>query len=266
MPTVSLDAATTVDYEVWGAPGHLPDLVLIHGTGGSATTNWAHLAEELTAPGRRVIVPNYSGSGATVDDGGPLELDRVVAQVAAAAGDAGAERYDVAGFSLGAVIAARLAVTDLERVRRLVLICGWTTSSDGRFGLQLGLWRRLAGLDPVALAEVLTLTGFSAGFLGRRPPQATAKLVADSVATLPPGIARQAELGERIDLSHTVPLITQPTLVVGADEDAMVPVIHSHELASRLHDSRYEELQSGHLVLFEQPLALTNLINDHLSG
>lgn len=265
MPAVRVDAETTVEYTVVGAPGPNPDLVLVHGTGGSAATNWAHLADDLTARGRRVIAPNYSGSGATTDDGGPLNLERLSAQVLAAADDAGAATFDLGGFSLGAAVAAHLAARHPDRVRRLVLIGGWVSSADGRTGLQFDLWQRLAALDAGALAQLFTLTGFSSGFLARRPPKATEKLVADALATLQPGLHRQAELDKHVDIHSAAQAIAAPTLVIGSDDDQMVPVEGARALAALIPGARYEELQSGHLVLFEQPAALTVLINDHLA-
>lgn len=265
MPSVRVDAETTVEYVVAGEHGPVPDLVLVHGTGGTAVTNWAHLTGDLIADGRRVVAPNLSGAGATTDDGGPLTVERLAEQVLAAADDAGAGIFDLAGFSLGAVVAAHLAARHPGRVRRLVLIAGWVSSADGRTGLQFGLWRRLAETDPEALVRLLTLTGFSAGYLARRPARATEQLVAEGLATLQPGVARQALLDEHVDIHAAARAITVPTLVIGNDDDAMVPVEGARELAALIPGARYEELQSGHLVLYEQPAALTRLIREHLA-
>lgn len=81
--------------------GDGPGLVLVHGTGGNADTNWAHLLPVLT---RRwtVVRPNYSGSGETRDNGGPLAVEALAAQVVGAAQAAGAVPFDLVGFSLGA--------------------------------------------------------------------------------------------------------------------------------------------------------------------
>ncbi len=265
METVTVDAGTTVEYLIAGEPGPQPDLILLHGTGGSAATNWEHLLADLSAPGRRVIALNYSGSGATTDPGGPLQLVQLVGQALAVADAAGSAQFDVAGFSLGAVVAAELAATRPDRVRRAVLIAGWASSHDGRAPLQFALWQHLATTDPQALAALLTLTGFSPQFLSRRPERATAKLVATTLATLAPGLARQAELDARVDLADSAPHITAPTLVIGSDEDQMVPLAATRALAELIPGARYVELASGHLVLFEQPGELTELINDHLA-
>lgn len=257
---VQIDEHTSVEYLVFGerAEGR-PDLVLIHGTGGTAQSNWGHLADALR-DGRRAIVPNLAGSGATTDHGGQLELAELVAQVAAAADDAGSARYDVVGFSLGAVVAAELAATHPDRVRRLVPIAGWATSHDGRAPLQFDLWLRLHASDPRALAQLLTLTGFSAPFLAKRPYAVVQKMVDETLATMPPGIGRQAELDRRIDITASLDRIEASTLVIGCRDDQMVPVQNPRGLVAPIRWSDYAEIESGHLVLFEQPAALTETI------
>src|SRR4051794_13458023 len=123
MPLAPIDANTTVEYLVTGEKtDDTTDVVLVHGTGGTAESNWLHLIDGLTGTRSRAIIPNFAGSGATVDHGGDLELSELVAQVDGAARHAGSEVYDIVGFSLGAVVAAQLAADRPERVRRMVLI------------------------------------------------------------------------------------------------------------------------------------------------
>src|SRR6478736_4999249 len=87
--------------------GEGPPLLLIHGTGGDATTSWAALAPGLVQS-RTLVMPDLPGSGETSDDGGPLRLADLAEQADAAAREAGFERYPVLGFSLGAAVAASL--------------------------------------------------------------------------------------------------------------------------------------------------------------
>ncbi|MFX6819264.1 alpha/beta fold hydrolase, partial [Acinetobacter baumannii] len=89
----------------------------------------------------RVIRPNYAGSGATRDDGGPLSVAGLAGQVLAAADAAGADRFDLLGFSLGAAVAAYLAGEQPGRVRKLILLAGFVSSADTRLTTQFELWR-----------------------------------------------------------------------------------------------------------------------------
>lgn len=264
MPMARIDHATSVDYMVSGE--HRPgttDLVLIHGTGGTAESNWLHLIDGLRQE-RRAIAPNFAGSGHTTDHGGRLELDELVAQVDAAATHAGSEQYDLVGFSLGACVAAQLAATRPERVRRLVLIAGWASSDDGRVQLEFDLWRRLHRTDPEALAQLLVLTGFNSAFVAKRPPKVVRRMIDDTRTSLPDGFARQAELDQRIDIEESLGRIEASTLVIGLRHDQMVPVQHPRGIVAHIRWSDYHEIESGHLVLFEQPAELTSVVTSFL--
>ena len=88
-------------------------IVLIHGTGGDGEANFAGLMPYLSD--RRVIRPDYAGSGLTDDPTEVLSLDRLVDQVLAAVAHAGAGTFDLLGFSLGAAVATRLAAQRAAR-------------------------------------------------------------------------------------------------------------------------------------------------------
>src|SRR5205085_2104612 len=139
MPTTTA-AGTTVHYTTAGTG---PALVLVAGTGLPAQINYGHLVDAF-ADARTVVLPDYAGSGETTDPGGPLTVDLLATQVAAAARAASDEPVDLVGFSLGAVVAAAVAATRPELIRRLVLIAGWTGPDDARHELAIDLWARLA--------------------------------------------------------------------------------------------------------------------------
>lgn len=267
-PVATLDPASRVGYLVAGEPADpaTPDLVLLHGTGGSAATDWTHLLELFGAgSGRRVIAVDYSGSGATEDDGAPLTLPGLAAQVRAAIAAAGDRPFDLLGFSLGACVAAQLTGTDPHGLRRLMLLAGWAESaSDARVALQFGLWEHLHEADVRALAELLALTGFSPGYLAARPPKAIEQALRRTIATLAPGFARQCDLDRRVDLREVLPAITVPTLVISAAEDQMVPAHHAVALAAAIPGARTATVPGGHLALYESPRELAALVTGFL--
>ncbi|GAA2209739.1 alpha/beta fold hydrolase [Nonomuraea monospora] len=250
MPTVIHDGGD-VHYAKAGAG---PGLVMVHGTGGDAVTNYAHLVPGL-ADVRTVITPDYAGSGRTFDPGGDLTLDLLAGQVAAAF----EEPSDLVGFSLGAVVAAKVAAERPELVRRLVLIAGWTHLADSRLELGLRTWARLAATDPESFAAYGPLVGFSPEFVGSVGAQT---LMAGEP---PPGTLRQIELDLRVDIRDLLPTITAPTLVIGNTRDYLVPVAHARALHAAIPGSQYAELDSGHVVLHERPQEVTTLIRDFIT-
>ncbi|UBU12731.1 alpha/beta fold hydrolase [Nonomuraea gerenzanensis] len=250
MPTV-IHGGGAVHY---GKAGSGPGLVLVHGTGGDAVTNYAHLVPGF-ADLRTVITPDYAGSGRTFDPGGDLTLDLLAGQVAAAF----EEPSDLVGFSLGAVVAAKLAAERPELVRRLVLIAGWTHLADSRLELGLRTWARLAATDPESFAAYGPLVGFSPGFVGSVGAGA---LMAGQA---PPGTLRQIELDLRVDIRDLLPRITAPTLVIGNTQDYLVPVEHARAMHAAVPGSEYAELDSGHVVLHERPAEVTALIREFIT-
>lgn len=251
MPTVSVSAAP-VHYDV---AGEGPELVLVHGTGGDSLTNFSHLVGGF-ADRRTVITPDYAGSGGTPLPEGELTLDLLVDQVAATF-DGPA---DLVGFSLGAVVAAAVAAKHPERIRSLVLIAGWAHGDDDpRLRLGLSFWAK--SLESGDFAGTASLLAFSPAFMRGWGEEGLAQVL---TADPPAGTARQIALDLKVDIRDRLPLITAPTLVIGNTQDYLVPVEHSRELHRLIPGSRYAELDSGHVVVLERPVELTELIREFI--
>jgi pimeloyl-ACP methyl ester carboxylesterase len=241
--------------------GEGPGLALVHGTGADSVANFGHLVEKFSDR-NTVITPDYAGSGATKDHGGPITLDALTEQVAAAIRAASDEPVDVLGFSLGAVVAATVAAKHPELVRRLVLVAGWQNSADARHQLTFNLWRKLADLDEDSYARLIILLLFTPGFLSRMGSEGLAEAVAGTRCS--DGTNRQIDLGLDIDISELVARIEARTLVVGCTHDQLVPVGHSRELHESIPNSSYTEIDSGHLVVVEWPEELVRVTRDFL--
>jgi pimeloyl-ACP methyl ester carboxylesterase len=132
---------------VWRAWGEGVPLLLLHGAGGG-WTHWIRNIPHLAAR-RRVIAPDLPGYG----DSTPPRDTETAWPVAEVIAD-GLRRLgfgaplDVAGFSLGAVLAANLAARRPELVRRLVIVAagGLDTPQNPM------TFQRLSGLAPEARA------------------------------------------------------------------------------------------------------------------
>lgn len=146
------------------AAGRGPAVVLIHGTGADAQSNWGPLIESLS--GRyTVVAPNLPGAGATPAPAGRLDLDELAARVIASVHSAGViEGFHLVGHSLGAVVAAAVAARQPEQVRSMLLHAGWATTAP-REALMFDLWSRLLRADPELLARHLVLEAMSPALL-----------------------------------------------------------------------------------------------------
>ncbi|TCL03132.1 alpha/beta fold hydrolase [Sodalis ligni] len=260
MAVIAIDGAK-VSYRV---DGHGPGLVLVHGTGGNGESNWGHLVERLV-PYWKVVRPDYSGSGETADDGQPLTVQALAAQVVAAAWAANATPFDLVGFSLGASLAAYIAAEYPDDVRAVVLLAGFASGEDGRMQLEFGLWRDLIRNDRRAMARMVLLTGFSPVFLtGLSPRKIEENIDAIITGNQWEGMARQVELNLILDVSDQIKRIAKPTLVIGCTQDQMVPLDHARTLAEAIVGARYAELDSGHLAPLERPDEFVQLVTTFL--
>lgn len=262
MKKVKIDGAT-VAYRV---DGEGPGLVLIHGTGGNSETNWGHLIPTL-AQHWTVVRPDYSGSGDTGDDGGSLTVERLAAQVVAAAESAGAVPFDLIGFSLGTAVAMIIAADYPHLVRRVVLLGAFLSSADARQKMQFGLWNDLIRTDRRAMARFILLTGFSPAFLSSLGEQG----IADSIEAIVTGndwdgMARQVDLDLAVNVTEAARRIDKPVLVIGCTHDHMVPPAEARAVAAIIPRARYAELPTGHLAALEQPEAFIDLLDGFLRG
>lgn len=105
----------------WGADD-APILLCVHGISANLTA-FSYLAERLAGTDRRVVAFDLRGRGrSAVTPPGSYGLDSHARDVSAVADALGAGAVDLAGWSLGALIAMRVARDDGARVRSLSLI------------------------------------------------------------------------------------------------------------------------------------------------
>ncbi|MFF0475368.1 alpha/beta fold hydrolase [Streptomyces sp. NPDC004284] len=249
MATVTVGTAR-VHYDIEGA-GAGPALLLVHGTGaGGAVLTWGQVGPRF-AGDRRVITLDLSGADRTVDDGGPLSVEMLAAQVIAVIEDAGTGPVDLLGFSMGAPVSAAVAALRPDLVERLVLVAGWAyTDGDEYMRNLFTLWQRLGGSDPEGFGRSVTMTGFSRGFLNGIGREGVEALVPNLPPT--PGTLRHVALDLAVDIRALLPRITARTLVVGGTQDITVPVENSRELHAAIAGSAYAEIDAGHVMFFEK--------------
>lgn len=261
MPWASFEGAG-VEYYV---DGQGPPLVLIHGTGGDAVSNWRFVVDRLSR-NWTIIRPNYSGSGGTRDDGRPLTLDYLAGQVLAAARHAGADGFHLVGFSLGAAVAARLAARHPEHVRALVLLAG-LARADARLKLEFELWKTLIRTDRRAMMQLILLTGFSPDYISALGEHALGNAVEEALPYINwDGMLRQTELDLVADVTADLRRIVAPTLSIGCTHDHMVPPSHARGLAAEISGASYAELPTGHISVEENAEAFLNLVEPFLDA
>jgi pimeloyl-ACP methyl ester carboxylesterase len=80
-------------------------------------------------------------------------------------------------------------------------------------------------------------------------------------------IAQNRAIMARVDQRPLLPRIACPTLVVVGQSDLLTPPEHAQEMASLIPGARLETLpQCGHLLTWEQPQRVNQLLIDWLAG
>ena len=144
---------------------------------------------------------------------------------------AGLGRVDLAGHSLGGLVAAELAAASPERTRRLVLVAP--------AGIPCG--RHLA-------ARALPLFGELYDIRGSLP-----MIALDAVRTGPLALAHGIRFVSTRDLAAELSAVRAPTLLVWGERDGLVPVQLADEWLRMLPDARLVRLSCGHVPMLEAP-------------
>ncbi|MGW4533368.1 alpha/beta fold hydrolase [Nocardia sp. NPDC004340] len=246
-----------VPYEVLGAGR---PLVLVHGSGAGARS-WDRVKDAF-AETNTVVLPNLSGSDTARDDGADLTVEELVEQLAAVVRDLDAGPVDVVGHSLGGVVVAALAALHPDLVRTVVPVATFAGHGDEYLRNALTVWRELLG-DADTFARYSMLLAFSRAHLRTIGYDAVEELA----AAFRPNAdrRRQIELALRLDIRDLLPRIHAPALVIGAAHDAFLPVENARELAAGIPGAVYEEVDTGHVVMAEQPREFVKLIRDFIA-
>jgi pimeloyl-ACP methyl ester carboxylesterase len=108
----------------WGAPGDRPPVVLQHGFAADSFLNWQFtgVVPALLAAGREVVAVDARGHGQSdkPHDPGRYGERAMAADLRSVADALDLAEYDLAGYSMGGIIALLVATGD-RRVRRLVV-------------------------------------------------------------------------------------------------------------------------------------------------
>jgi pimeloyl-ACP methyl ester carboxylesterase len=251
-----------VGYGVAGAPlgtAGLP-VLLFHGTTMNRTA-WDFVIGSMPTE-RTYIQVEFPGSGESAMPSAPLSVEGLVSDALAVIHELKVDRFHVAGYSLGAVIAAATAATVPERVASATMLCGWVTS-DARMRMTFDLWKRLINIGPDLFMRYALVDGFTANALTGLEPMVEAMIgmTADAVA---PGSIAHLDLDMIIDISAQLPLITAPCLVISGAQDRWVDPTHGHALSAGLKNSTFRTLPAGHLVIQEQAGDVAALVHEHL--
>lgn len=240
-----------------------PAVLLIHGLGWDGDL-WSARLPALAAAGRYAVAPDLRGMGRTEKPATCYTIDLYAADMEALLDALGVARAAVVGFSLGGMIAMRLAERRPDRVGAAVFACCGAASSP----------------EAEASVEAMLARADAQGRYGFAAEQAAAVWHPDWAAAHPRAVADfvawragmdQAALHRAFrspfgyDLRGALPGIAVPARVIAAADDAFVPVATAEAIAAALPDADLVVIEgAGHMCSIEKPAAFDAALHGFL--
>lgn len=242
-------------------------LVLVHGAGSSSVI-WIDVLRRI-APGRRVIAPDLPGHGQSDPWHDTPTLEGYRDAVGTVCANLGVRRAVLVGHSMGGAVALACALAWPERVAGLVLVnsAARLDVSDELLAL---LERSLPGADGTESPGARWIDRMPAelGDLSFSP--ATHREVRERWQAVLYAAARQTVLADfqacrGLDLLGRLGGLKLPTLILGGEDDLLVPPSLLRETAAALPGSSLCLIpQTGHLTHLEQPEAFFGRLTSFL--
>ena len=251
--------------------GEGPPLVLLHGLAGAAY-NFTELAPFL-ARRRRVLIPDLPGHGGTAALPVVEGLGDLAAHVARVAEHEGMAPAAVLGYSMGGIIALRLAAERPDAVAAVVLLASaGIVSTTRRAELWLALTTalrpaRLVAHARGAIARRPALRAAVFGYWGAEDPRALSPEAVVGFLEAQPehaDLRRAARALVRDDPRAYLDRVRCPALVVWGARDRLIPLEDGFELARGLGAPLRILPATGHLVVGECPEECAALVLSRL--
>ena len=250
------------------ARGRGQTVLMLHGFTGRGTS-WGRHATALAAR-FRVVTPDLPGHGrtGTPTDPGRASVERTADDLAAILVARALAPASVVGYSLGARIALRLAVTRPELVQRLVLespSAGFASDEERLERRRLDEARavRIEQRGVRSFVDAWEREPIFAGQADRLPRARAAALRAGRRANCPRGLAtslRGAGQGSMEPLFDRLGDGGSPTRVIAGAEDS-IGCRRADSIAAGIPDARLAIVDgAGHAPHLEQPEAFRRLV------
>lgn len=258
--TLTTHSVGSCDVRVWSAGDGRP-LVFLHGF--EQHPGAAGFLVRLAAC-RRVLAPEHPGYGESTDTEDLHDMFDLVVHYRRLISSLADEPVDLIGHSLGGMIAAELAATCPQVVRRLVLVNSY------------GLWLDdLAAADPFFMAsrELKTAKWHDARSAPDPEPVLATGGDGDPLSS---SIGRAQNLAVATRLLWPIPdrglrrridAIEAPTLVIHGESDGLLPIAYAEEFARLIPGATLAMIpEAGHLPMIEREDEFVTVTEEFLNG
>ncbi len=226
---------------------------------------WAPLLRTLAAK-HRLVRYDARGNGLSDRDVAEISFDAFCRDLEAVADSLGTESFALLAASQGGAAAIAYAVAHPERVSRLILSGAYARGRNRRGApveaekaqALLTLMREGWGDERSAFMQV-----FSSVYLPRGTPEQVRWWMDLQRSTTSAEMAiRFREACDAIDVSHLLPLVRVPTLVLHSRGDSVSPFEEGRRIAAAIPGARFVELNSDNHVVLEGEPAWPRMIGE----
>jgi len=244
-------------------PAAGPVVLLVHGLGWDHTL-WAGQIATLAARGWRVIAPDLRGMGQTDKPGSAYSIDLYADDMLALMDVLGVQRFALAGFSLGGIIAAAMIGKAAARIEAaLIACCGVHSTAEGEAGTEAML-ARAESLGPLAFAREQAAAIWHPDFAAAHP-DAVERFIVWRAAMDQAALTRAFRSGYGIDYRPVLDAARLPVHFVAADRDPFASVATMEDLKRRVPGADLVVIErSGHMAPIEQRAAFDAALVDFL--
>lgn len=249
-----------IHYDVTGAG---PPILLAPGLGGDGRF-WNGVIS-LLEDRYRLITFDHRGAGRSDRPEGDYRIGVITADILGILDQEGVERAHLVGHSTGGAIVQSLAIDAPMRSLSCIISASWA-KPDARMRMLFAV--RASLLRQGLVAEYQTLThvlGYAPDWIEAHQEslQAAVASAAERLAPLPVAEARICML---LDFDRYAELgkIRAAVLVIGAEDDLMIPLHHSVEIANSIEGARLERVEGGHFHPATRPDIFARLVADFL--
>lgn len=276
MPTSHFLSVLGVRTHYLAAGDSGPTIILLHGGGiDCASLSWAPLLADL--PGCRVLAPDLPGYGESGPAPAQSTAENTLAFTRAFLDALDIRRASLVGISMGGMLALGTALSQPERVEKLVLVDSYGLQRRAAFHRLSYLFVKIPGVNALSWAMMRSrpMIRWSLKALLARPGAITPQLVDEAYDLARKPGANQAWTGfqnsemtwagTRTCYLDRLSEITAPTLIVHGTQDGAVPPACAREAAARIPGARLRWMEGcGHWPQRDNPAEFNRVVKEFL--